>query len=69
MELHECVVAAREVRLSTANQTYHFRYRDLRLLAQSGDRMFFVPSQWTPRDGAALMLRDNADIRVQLYAG
>jgi hypothetical protein len=55
--------------ISTADQKYHFRYRGLRLLAQSGDRMFFVPSQWTPGDGAALMLRDNPDIRVQLYAG
>ena len=55
--------------MSTANQTYHFRYRGLRLLAQSGDRMFFVPSQWTPGDGTALMLRDTPNIRVQLYAG
>jgi len=52
----------------TTDQKYHFRYRGLRLLAQSGDRMFFVPSKWTPGAGTALMLRDNPDIRVQSYA-
>jgi hypothetical protein len=36
---------------ATADQKYHFRYRGLRLLAQSGDRMFFVPAAWTPATG------------------
>lgn len=53
---------------ATADQKYHFRYRGLRLLAQSGDRMFFVPAAWTPETGTALMLRDNSDIRVQSHA-
>lgn len=55
--------------LSTANQTYHFRYRGHAAACQSGDRMVFVPSHWTPGDGTALMLRDSPNIRVQLYAG
>ena len=53
----------------TENQKYHFRYRGLRLLAQSGDRMFLVPAAWTAGTGTALMLRDNSDIRIQLAGG
>lgn len=54
---------------ASKDQTFHFRYRGLRLLAQSGDRMFLVSTQWTPHTGRALMLTTGPDVRIQFAAG
>jgi hypothetical protein len=53
----------------SADQQFHFRYRGLRLLAQAGDRMFFVSTQWSPGSGRALMLSAGPAIRLQFAAG
>ncbi len=54
---------------ASADQAFHFRYRGLRLLAQSGDRMFLVPSSWSPGSGRALMVTRGATVRLQFAAG
>ena len=54
---------------ATESQKYHYRYRGLRLLAQAGNRMFFVPSDWLPGSGQVLMLSTEDDIRLQFAAG
>jgi hypothetical protein len=40
-------------------------YRGLRLLLQSGDRLFLVPAEWTP-DSSTLVVPYDADVRLQL---
>jgi hypothetical protein len=49
---------------SSAGQTFHYRYRHLRLLIQGGDRMFLVPDQWSASDSTLLVRLDN-DVRTQ----
>jgi hypothetical protein len=45
-------------------QTFHYRYRHLRLLIQGDDRMFLVPDQWSASDSTLLVRLDN-DVRMQ----
>lgn len=44
-------------------QTYRYRYYGLRLLVQSGDRMFLVPERWDPSDSTLVF--DMSDVRVK----
>jgi hypothetical protein len=44
---------------------FHYRYRGLRLLLESGGRLFLVPARWTTQ-GKALVVPYDADIRLQL---
>ncbi|MGW3039709.1 hypothetical protein ACWC9T_06560 [Kitasatospora sp. NPDC001159] len=48
---------------------FRYRYRGLRLLAQSGDRMFLLPNYWTWEHGDLLVLPMDADVRVALHPG
>jgi len=45
-------------------QTYHYRYRGLRLLIVGQDRMFLVPAQWSPSDSTLVVPLDGS-VRVQ----
>jgi hypothetical protein len=45
-------------------QTYHYRYRGLRLLIVGQDRMFLVPAQWSPSDSTLIVPLDGS-VRVQ----
>lgn len=49
---------------SSAGQTFHYRYRHLRLLIQGDDRMFLVPRKWSASD-STLMVRLDASVRMQ----
>jgi hypothetical protein len=44
-------------------QTFRYRYYGLRLLVQSGDRMFLVPERWDPSDSTLVF--DMSDVRVK----
>ncbi|MGW2378403.1 MULTISPECIES: hypothetical protein [Kitasatospora] len=61
----------RETALPDAGQQDRFRYRyhGLRLLAQSGDRMFLLPDHWTWEHGDLLILPMDANVRVALHPG
>jgi hypothetical protein len=48
----------------SAGQTFHYRYRHLRLLIQGDDRMFLVPDRWSPSDSTLLVRLDNT-VRMQ----
>lgn len=48
----------------STGQTFHYRYRHLRLLIQGNDRMFLVPDRWSPSD-STLLVRLDSNIRVQ----
>lgn len=48
----------------STGQTFHYRYRHLRLLIQGEDRMFLVPDRWSPSDSTLLVRLDN-NVRMQ----
>ena len=45
------------------DQVFRYRYRGLRLLIQSGDRMFLVPENWTPSNSTLLV--ETGSVRVR----
>lgn len=45
-------------------QTYHYRYRGLRLLIEGQDRMFLVPDEWSASDSTLIVPLDGS-VRVQ----
>lgn len=49
------------------DQRFHYRYLGLRLLAESGGRMFLVPERWNPDSGAVLVVPANSNVRLQFY--
>ncbi|WP_028661077.1 hypothetical protein [Nocardioides insulae] len=44
-------------------QTFRYRYYGLRLLVQSGDRMFLVPERWTPSNSTLVF--DMSQVRIK----
>jgi cation transporter-like permease len=48
----------------STGQTFHYRYRHLRLLIQGDDRMFLVPDRWSASDSTLLVRLDN-NVRMQ----
>jgi hypothetical protein len=49
---------------ASAGQTFHYRYRGLRLLIVGQDRMFLVPAQWSQHDSTLIVPLDGS-VRVQ----
>jgi hypothetical protein len=45
-------------------QTFHYRYRGLRLLIEGQDRMFLVPDEWSASDSTLVVPLDGS-VRVQ----
>jgi hypothetical protein len=58
-----------ETRLPPDSGPYHYRYRGLRLLVAGHDRLYLIPQQWNPEQGAVLALNQSNDIRIEYYAG
>jgi hypothetical protein len=48
----------------SAGQTFHYRYRHLRLLIEGKDRMFLVPDKWWASDSTLIVPLDGS-VRVQ----
>jgi hypothetical protein len=48
----------------STGQTFHYRYRRLRLLIQGDDRMFLVPNTWSASNSTLLVRLDNT-VRMQ----
>jgi hypothetical protein len=48
---------------------YVVRYDGLRLLLKSGGSYFLLPDGWRSGDGPVIVLRDEADIRLEFTAG
>jgi hypothetical protein len=46
-------------------QEFRYRYRNLRLLIQAGDRMFLVPDRWTPLGSTLMVPVDDVRIRFR----
>jgi hypothetical protein len=45
-------------------QTFHYRYRNLRLLIHANDLMFLVPNKWSASD-STLIVKMSDSVRVQ----
>jgi hypothetical protein len=57
-------VAETELAPPSAGQTFHYRYRHLRLLIEGKDRMFLVPDKWCASDSTLIVPLDGS-VRVQ----
>ena len=49
---------------TSEGQTFHYRYRGLRLLIVGQDRMFLVPAVWSPHDTTLIVPLDGS-VRIQ----
>jgi hypothetical protein len=49
---------------ASEGQTFHYRYRGLRLLIEGQNRMFLVPDTWSASD-STLIVRLDGSVRVQ----
>lgn len=54
-----------ETELPGKNSAYGYRYAGLRLLARAGGQYFLVSDQWTPGQGAVMVLREK-DTQLRL---
>jgi hypothetical protein len=60
----------RETELRGPDAAYRFRYSGLKLVVRSGGKWFLLPASWTPGNrGAALLLPDTDDLRVEFTPG
>jgi heme/copper-type cytochrome/quinol oxidase subunit 2 len=51
---------------ASAGQTFHYRYRHLRLLIEGKDRMFLIPDNWSASDSTLVVpLDDSVRVRFQ----
>ncbi|WP_406343908.1 hypothetical protein [Streptomyces sp. NBC_00648] len=50
-------------------QKYKYRYRGVRLLAQSGNRMFLIPDGWTRTRGFVIMVPADGAVRIAFRPG
>ncbi len=51
---------------ATPGQTYHFRYRHLRLLIEGKDRIFLLPDAWSASNSTLVVpLDDSVRVRFQ----
>lgn len=64
-------LAARGVREAVCEHSdaaYQFRYDGLKLVMQAGDQYLFLPEEWTPRDGTAILMPRDDKIRLEFSA-
>jgi len=62
--LHDPPIVSVKRLPASEGQTFHYRYRGLRLLLVGQDRMFLVPAQWSPSDSTLIVPLDGS-VRVQ----
>ncbi|HET7518173.1 MAG TPA: hypothetical protein VFN05_10840 [Actinomycetes bacterium] len=60
----------RETELPGPDAAYRYRYSGLKLVVRSGGKWFLLPASWTLGNrGAALLLPDTDDLRVEFTPG
>ena len=55
----------REVRCKDTDTAYRYRYDGLKLVLESGDQYLFLPADWTPANGVALLMPRTASLRLE----
>lgn len=58
----------REAVCEHSDAAYRFRYDGLKLVMQAGDQYLFLPEEWTPRDGTAILMPRDDKIRLEFSA-
>ncbi len=58
-----------EERISEASSAYAFRYSGLRFFIRSNGKHFLLPDRWSRTAGSAIVLDDNAEIRLEFRPG
>jgi hypothetical protein len=56
-------------RIASPESAYHYRCTGPRLLIRSEDKYFLLSEGWTRQEGAAIVLRDTTDMRVEFGPG
>jgi hypothetical protein len=57
----------RQVRCTDADTAYRFRYDGLKLVLESGDQYLFLPADWTPARGVAILLPRTDALRLEFF--
>lgn len=55
----------RQVPCGTPGAAYRFRYDGLKLVLAAGNQYLFLPSDWTPADGVAIIIPRTDSIRLE----
>lgn len=63
--LHLDAVGVREVLCGEPGSEQSFRYDGMRLMLRSGGQYFFLPDAWSPAGGAAIVIPEGGNIRLQ----
>jgi hypothetical protein len=58
----------RKVRCRDPEAAYQFRYDGLKLVLESGDLYLFLPGNWTPSAGTAILLPQSDSVRLEFHA-
>jgi hypothetical protein len=58
----------RRLRCRDPQAAYQFRYDGLKLVLESGDLYLFLPENWTPADGTAILLPQSDSVRLEFHA-
>jgi hypothetical protein len=56
----------RETRCQDPDAAYRFRYDGLKLVLHSGDQYLFLPRDWSPSKGVAILMPRNDSLRLEL---
>jgi hypothetical protein len=57
----------REVRCKDTQAAYRFRYDGLKLMLESGGQYVFIPAEWTPAEGVAILLPQTSSLRLEFF--
>jgi hypothetical protein len=63
LSLH--VPGVRETRCQDPEAAYRYRYDGLKLLLQSGGQYLFLPEEWTPGNGVAVLMPRSDSLRLE----
>ena len=55
----------REVRCADSDTAYRYRYDGLKLVLESGDQYLFLPADWTPANGVAILMPRTDSLRLE----
>ncbi|CRZ17285.1 hypothetical protein [Mycolicibacterium neworleansense] len=55
----------RQIHCPASDAAYGYRYDGLKLMLQSGNQLVLIPTEWTRRDGVAVVLPRSGAIRLQ----
>ena len=57
----------REVSCKDTQAAYRFRYDGLKLVLESGGQYVFLPAEWIPANGVAILLPQTSSLRLEFF--